>query len=113
MVSNMPILSRRSAIQTFGIASISSLLPGQPVSQRKVVVTKPGENRFAYAVPELRTGTACKLTNEDSLGACSLFELAARPREGPPKHIHHREDEWYYVLAGEFLFDVGGDPRAG
>jgi quercetin dioxygenase-like cupin family protein len=104
----MPILSRRSALEAFGIASITSLLHTQAISHRTVVVTKPGENRFAYTVPELRSDAACKLTNADSLGACSFFELVARPRQGPPRHIHHREDEWYYVLAGEFLFEVGG-----
>jgi quercetin dioxygenase-like cupin family protein len=104
----MPILSRRTALQAFGIASITSLLPAQAVTHRKVVVTKPAENRFAYTVPELRSGAACKVTNEDSAGACSLFELVARPQTGPPRHIHHREDEWYYVLAGEFLFEVDG-----
>jgi quercetin dioxygenase-like cupin family protein len=103
----MPILSRRNAVQAFGIASIATFLPAQPVTHRKVVVTKPGENRFAYTVPELRSGAACKVTNEDSAGTCSLFELVAPPQTGPPRHIHHREDEWYYVLAGEFLFEVG------
>ncbi len=103
----MPILSRRTALQAFGIASITSLLPAQPLGSRKVVVTKPGENRFAYIDPELRSRAACKLTNEDSLGACSLFELSTPHRGGPPRHIHHREDEWYYVLAGEYLFEVG------
>lgn len=106
MVSIMPVLSRRNALQAFGIASISSLLPAQEVTHRKVVVTNPGENRFPYTVPELRTGAACKVTNEDSAGACSLFELVAEPRTGPPRHVHHREDEWYYVLAGKFLFEV-------
>jgi uncharacterized cupin superfamily protein len=23
-------------------------------------------------------------------------------------HVHHREDEWYYVLAGQFQFEVDG-----
>jgi glyoxylate utilization-related uncharacterized protein len=23
--------------------------------------------------------------------------------------VHHREDEWYYVLTGEFLFKAGGE----
>jgi mannose-6-phosphate isomerase-like protein (cupin superfamily) len=103
----MPILSRRIALQAFGMASITTFLPAQPMTHRKVVVTKPGENRFAYTVPELRSGAACKVTNEDSAGTCSLFELVARPQTGPPRHIHHREDEWYYVPAGEFLFEVG------
>jgi uncharacterized RmlC-like cupin family protein len=23
--------------------------------------------------------------------------------------VHHREDEWYYVLSGEFIFKAGGE----
>jgi uncharacterized RmlC-like cupin family protein len=23
--------------------------------------------------------------------------------------VHHREDEWYYVLSGEFIFRAGGE----
>ncbi|MEG9436361.1 cupin domain-containing protein [Edaphobacter sp. HDX4] len=68
---------------------------------------KPGENRFDYAVAELKKSAGCKVTKEDSLGACSIFELVNPPKGGPPRHIHHREDEWYYVLSSEFLFEVG------
>lgn len=27
---------------------------------------------------------------------------------GPPRHLHHGEDEWFYILAGEYLVEVGG-----
>src|SRR3954469_13587138 len=30
------------------------------------------------------------------------------PGGGPPPHIHHREDEAFYVLEGELLFHVDG-----
>ncbi len=26
---------------------------------------------------------------------------------GPPRHLHHDQDEWFYVVAGEFLMEVG------
>src|SRR6267143_1323009 len=51
----------------------------------------------------------CKVSSEDSAGACTVFELNALPRSGPFQHVHHREDEWYYVLSGEFLFRAGGE----
>ena len=28
---------------------------------------------------------------------------------GSPLHVHHREDEWFYVLDGEVTFWVGGE----
>ncbi len=49
-----------------------------------------------YKVPSHRTG-----------GAYSLFEVATQPGTGPPPHIHHREDEAFYVLEGEYEFLAG------
>jgi uncharacterized RmlC-like cupin family protein len=37
-----------------------------------------------------------------------VAELTARPEFAPPPHIHHHEDESYYVLNGEFEFMSGG-----
>jgi mannose-6-phosphate isomerase-like protein (cupin superfamily) len=51
-----------------------------------------------YKVPSNWTG-----------GAYALFEVATPPGAGPPPHVHHREDEAFYVLEGEYEFAVGGD----
>ncbi len=47
-------------------------------------------------VPGRRTG-----------GAYALFEVATKPGSGPPPHVHHREDEAFFVLEGEFEFLAG------
>lgn len=104
----MHFITRRKAVQAFGLASITPLLPAQAMPLSRVVVTTPGENRFPYTLPALKTGAPCKLTAKDTDGISSIFELVTPPRTGPPKHVHHREDEWYYVLKGELLFEVGG-----
>jgi len=41
-------------------------------------------------------------------GAYSLYEVATQPGAGPPPHIHHREDESFYVLEGEYEFLAEG-----
>ena len=28
---------------------------------------------------------------------------------GPPRHLHYEQDEWFYVVDGEFVFEVGPD----
>src|ERR1700712_3177669 len=33
---------------------------------------------------------------------------ATRPGAGSPLHVHHREDEWFYVIEGSVTFWVGG-----
>jgi quercetin dioxygenase-like cupin family protein len=42
-----------------------------------------------------------KARSEDTNGAFTLFEGAIPPGAGPPPHVHHGEDEAYYVLEGE------------
>ena len=47
-------------------------------------------------------------------GAYALFEAATPPGAGPPPHVHHREDEAFWVLEGEYEFSSGGQTlRAG
>jgi len=85
------------------------MLPTSAKASGRVAVSKAGENRFAFTTSIQAKGTPCKVTNEDSGGACTVLELNALPRSGPFLHVHHREDEWYYVLSGEFIFKAGNE----
>jgi mannose-6-phosphate isomerase-like protein (cupin superfamily) len=104
----MSNVDRRTLLYLFGIASVSPLLPAQTAKGGQVAVAEPGESRFAFSSARQARLSPCKLTSEDSGGGCSVFELSALPQTGPFLHVHHREDEWYYVLSGEFLFKAGG-----
>jgi mannose-6-phosphate isomerase-like protein (cupin superfamily) len=104
----MANIDRRSLLYLFGIASVSPLLPAQTAATGEVAVAKPGESRFAFSTAQQARLSPCKLTSDDTAGALSAFELSALPQTGPFLHVHHREDEWYYVLSGEFLFKAGG-----
>jgi mannose-6-phosphate isomerase-like protein (cupin superfamily) len=70
---------------------VSHILPGQGTRSLWVL----GE-LLTYKIPSHRTG-----------GAYALFEVTTEPGAGPPSHIHHREDESFYVLAGEYEFSNG------
>jgi quercetin dioxygenase-like cupin family protein len=42
-----------------------------------------------------------------------LFDVVILPQGGPPPHIHHREDESFYLLRGQIeVFDDGRTIRA-
>jgi mannose-6-phosphate isomerase-like protein (cupin superfamily) len=45
-------------------------------------------------------------------GAYSLCELRAAAGSMPPLHVHHRDDEAFYVLEGELTLFVGERERA-
>jgi quercetin dioxygenase-like cupin family protein len=61
----------------------------------------PGEGSSFWLATDLHT---FKAVGEETGGAFSLSELTAHPQFGPPPHVHHREDEGYYVLEGKFEF---------
>jgi len=46
-------------------------------------------------------------TGQDTKGQFALLEAVARKGNVPPPHIHHREDEVFYVVEGEMTFSVG------
>lgn len=46
-------------------------------------------------------------TGEDTQGQFALQEQVGRKGNVPPPHIHHREDETFYVLEGEMTFSIG------
>jgi len=102
-------INRRTLLYAFGILSVRSMLPAQTQVRGKIAVAKPGESRFAFTSAQQARLSPCKLTAEDSRGSLSIFELAVAPQSGPALHIDHREDEWYYVLSGEFLFRPGNE----
>ena len=48
-----------------------------------------------------------KIGGEDTAGEYGLVEIVCRAGDGSPWHVHHEEDEWFYVLDGEFTVYVG------
>jgi quercetin dioxygenase-like cupin family protein len=36
-----------------------------------------------------------------------IIENTFQQKGGPARHLHHNQDEWFYITAGEFLFEVG------
>jgi len=105
----MSTIDRRTLLYSFGISSAALMLPVWTTASGKVAVAKTGENRFAFTSATQAKASPCKVTSEDSGGACTVLELNALPRSGPFLHVHHREDEWYYVLSGEFIFRASSE----
>ena len=48
-------------------------------------------------------------TGKQSNNQIAIFEAKGIPGMEPPPHMHTNEDEWYYLLEGEFAIKVGGD----
>lgn len=48
-----------------------------------------------------------KLTPRESSGALYVIENVSRGPGGPPRHVHHEQDEWFFVLEGRYRIEVG------
>jgi quercetin dioxygenase-like cupin family protein len=49
-----------------------------------------------------------RIHGRDTGGVLSAVESHDVPGGGPPPHIHHREDETFQILEGEYEFTVAG-----
>ena len=106
-------LGRRAFISALGINAFGPLtraLPNaaKPTSPSSTAIVPPGGNRFPYVADYAIRATPCNVTNVDSGGAFSAFENITPAKQGPPLHLHRREDEWFYVVSGRFLFEIDG-----
>ena len=66
---------------------------------------QPRSNRYYF---DVGIGSVC-LSGADTGGAYCLLEAGIAPGMGVPRHTHTREDEAYFVLAGELEVTVGDE----
>ncbi|HEY7691713.1 MAG TPA: quercetin 2,3-dioxygenase [Gaiellaceae bacterium] len=65
-----------------------------------------GEGEAVWFQPNRMT---IKATAETTGGAYGLFESLIAPGSSPPLHVHHREDEAFWVLEGELTMVCGDE----
>lgn len=60
---------------------------------------------------DFMTGTqfSWKIRGTETSGDFSFVEVVFKKGADAPAHLHHREDEAFYILEGEFTFYVGED----
>ncbi len=71
----------------------------------EIILLAPGQGNTVSVLGDTYT---FKAAAKDTGGAYGLWELTApAAAAGPPPHIHEREDEAFYVLEGELMFQIG------
>jgi quercetin dioxygenase-like cupin family protein len=70
----------------------------------KSIHTGPGEGAAYSGVGDVYR---VLVNGEQTGGVYTLAEVRVSPDNGPPPHIHHREDEGFFILEGEVTFQLG------
>jgi quercetin dioxygenase-like cupin family protein len=68
-----------------------------------------GRDRFRgqREIQVTRTVIDIKVSTLDTGGSLSVAEITSLHKGGPARHLHHEQDEWFYVVEGEYVIEVG------
>ena len=66
-----------------------------------------GEDRFQKPINLFEGDTFyAKVSTKDTDGDLYIYESSRVKKGGPALHFHYSQDEWWYILEGEFIFKI-------
>ena len=109
----MRLMERRSFLLTaLAAAPLASCSPAPAASlvqrSRTGALVRAGQDRTGrprHVFGGLRIDA--KVSPEDTNGDFYIIEHTDEAKGGPPRHVHHAQDEWFYVLEGAYRIVVG------
>ena len=105
------LIERRSFLAA-ALAAFPSRLLGQtinPSDGKAVTPVQSGADRLGEAHTIGVSSVAFKVLTLESKGAVFIMENSMTKKGGPPRHLHHGQDEWFYAVQGEFVFEIGSE----
>lgn len=99
-----------AAFPLFGLARVKS---SHALRNKNGFKVNSGDARFGkhFKMKGITINTLdIKISGRDTENDLAVFEQTGlTPKGGPPLHIHPFQDEWFYVVEGEYRFQVGED----
>jgi quercetin dioxygenase-like cupin family protein len=97
--------------QTEERARVSSSM--NPTDQSRAATAafsvKTGDTRIGRKLHIGSEEVSVKISSRDTNGAFAVLAGLVAPKGGPPLHRHLSQDEWFYIVDGQFLFEVDGN----
>lgn len=106
-------LPRRTFLQgilALPLLGIGSWLAGAAEPPRSAVRVPANRDRFGQRRKVFGSlPIDVKVAGADTGGALLLIEQIDDAKGGPPRHVHHDQDEWFFVIDGFYAIEVGGE----
>ena len=105
--------TRRSRLMGLSAGAAHQLLPhtqattAMATSPTKPFVIREAEARFDQLYRVLGMELSLKISGQDTHNQLTMFYGKYHKNDGPPLHVHHGQDEQFYILEGVFLLQVG------
>ncbi len=90
-----------AGLKNFAIGQTSS------TATHEIHVVGSGQDRFGESHSLGFSSIRFKVATRDTNGELFVIEHQNLLKGGPPVHYHLHQDEWFYVMEGEVLFQVG------
>ncbi len=110
------IIMERKHFLSVTLAAIPALLLGnkavaqKPTRTKKAFIVKATESRYnEKTMLGGKSPNDIKISQKDTNGSLTVFEYTGNEKGGPPLHIHPHQDEIFFIVEGEYLFQVGDD----
>ena len=92
----------KSLLCVAGLEASSSVWAEE--QKKEAIVVASGNDRANSTL----TIANCKLSGRDTNGALAIFGGDPdHAHGGVPLHVHHEQDEWWFIIQGEHLFQIG------
>lgn len=79
-------------------------------SEKRVLRVQHRHDRFNQSILiGSKSSIDRKVSGDDTAGSWSIFEAHWSQKGGPPLHVHQVEDEWFYVIDGDYEVQVGDE----
>jgi mannose-6-phosphate isomerase-like protein (cupin superfamily) len=81
------------------------------LENRHPILVRAGMTRLPDATEQATTSQQTVVRSFDSEGRLAAFVVPVGdhdPYGGAPRHVHHQQDEWLYIISGEFVAEVDG-----
>ena len=72
------------------------------------ILVPAGEDRYGHFKHIRSNSIVFKVCSQESKDLFAV-EAIITQKGGTAKHIHHDQDEWWYILEGEFIVEVGDE----
>lgn len=99
---------RKFLTTTLATAATSVLIDAHAETKNDGFIVKKGKNRSGRPTPFMLVNpNDAKISAKDTNGQISMFEYTGTQKIGPPLHLHYDQDEVFYVVEGEYIFQLG------
>lgn len=98
----------QAALTTIPAMALGEAIPAEDAGE--VVRVPAGQDRLKRERKVFGTlPITCKVSSQDTGGRLLIVEQNNKEKGGPPRHLHYQQEEWFYVIRGEYLVEIGGE----